>query len=210
MWRWYPERENLDFAASMHAFGLSDSAAEGLLHILKKEFPVDVTIAWQAGFLNVRLAPNTFAAMVGDWSAEPQQLLAFLQVPLDLNAEIRLWPYRWLVILHEAAVLAHLPGWNDAKSDSYVPEPEEIKLVKQLLALPSLLQQKGELRRKRTDIMQGLTVIIQQLWKYPILTPANPSASSFRQALLKLVLAMATAVGDPLLQAPKDAIGILD
>ncbi|MEY3442388.1 MAG: hypothetical protein RLZZ519_669 [Bacteroidota bacterium] len=209
-WKWYPERENLDLAAACHAFSLSDTESRELVDQLRLQFAEKATIEWQAGFLNIRFSSSVYAEMVVEWAENPKALVEYQQIGPEINEEVRLWPYRWLVSLHEADVLANLPEWKAKEVQNYLPSREEIKMVKQMLQLPGLLQQKGELRRKRTDVMQGLTLIIQQLWKQPILTPLDPAGSAFRQALLRLVLATAKAIGDPLAQSPKDAIGIMD
>ena len=209
-WKWYPERENLDLAAACHGFLLTEAEISGLLAGLKSEFSENATIDWQNGFLNLRFNPNFWVRMEEECLQVPQSFISFLQIDPTVNAQVRLWPYRWLVSLHEAAVLANLPDGESADAHNYAPSSQEIKWLKQVVALPSLLQQKGDLDRKRTDIMKGLTTVIQQMWKEPILTPLNMNASAFRQRLLKLILIVATAIGEPLSQAPKDAIGILE
>jgi hypothetical protein len=209
VWRWYPEHDSHDLAAPFQAFSLSESQQETLVTDLNARFPEVAAFKWASGFLNIRFHPQVWADFVVEWSSNLPDFIHFLQIPPDLNAETRLWPYRWLVSLHEAAVLAALPGWEGGLGSGYRPNAEELVLLKQLLALPGILQQKGERNRKRTDILQGLTTTIQQLWKNPILTPTDTEGSAFRQGLLRMVLAVATAVGDPLSQSPKDAIGIM-
>jgi hypothetical protein len=210
IWRWYPERENLDFAAACHGFLLTETEILELRGVLNAEFSEKATFEWQSGFLNLHFRPNFWTKMLDEGLQDPQSLLNFLQIDPAVNTQLRLWPYRWLVSIHEASILANLPGWESSDLMNYAPQPHEIRWMKQMLALPSLLQQKGDLDRKRTDIMKGLTTILQQMWKDPILTPLNMNASAFRQRLLRLILIVATAIGEPLSQAPKDAIGILE
>lgn len=208
VWKWYPHREDLDMAVALHAYLGAELDSEMVSQQLAAAFPNIFSVSVQKGFLNFKFAPSVWAGFVQNWAEDidrfSQQLL---NVP-NLDSEKRIWPYRWLLTVHTAHVLAHLEGWA-SHHIVYEPAQEELAMLKQMMAFPGILQQKGECLRKRTEIMQTIVMILQQLWKAPILTPVDLPGSAFRQGFLRLLIAVAEAVGSPLSQAPSEGIMVL-
>lgn len=206
-WRWHPERDDLDLAASLQPYGLTDQERAELCLELRSKFTALERVSFEAGFLNLRFASNAWAGFLDEWCGSAEAFLELLKLPIEGHTAVPQWPYRWLLIIHEAQVLASLEGWNASNFLEYRPSGETLSMLKQVLALRGLLPSAGAHPQRRTMMMQTLVHVLQGLWKAPILTPVDPEGSHFRQGILRLVLLAAHAIGRPMEQLPKDAIG---
>jgi hypothetical protein len=197
-WKWHTGLQAVDYAAPVHAHQLTPAQAHGLLQVLAARCGDDATITYDQGYLNLRFAPQTWVGWGQDWVAHPTHFIDACRLPHDLADITVFWQYRTLKVFQDAAVIANLPGWlDDERLGAYVPTAADVQGIKQLLWLGDVLQQKGNMEHKRHLMMTLIQEQVAALWQSPILVPGDAAGSAWRQALLRLCLAAAEAIGAP-------------
>ncbi|MFM2375744.1 MAG: hypothetical protein RLZZ165_841, partial [Bacteroidota bacterium] len=174
VWRWDAHRPGTDMAASLHSQPVSESGKHALADALRTRFPGVESASWKGGFLNIQFSAAAWRTMARQWADHPEDFISFLRLPSAVGHEFIQWPYRWLLALHEAHVLARLPGWRPPAPDTHGMGGPEILLLRRLLGLPAILDKENDPLRNRIEAMQMLVGMVRHLWRQPILLPTDP------------------------------------
>jgi hypothetical protein len=207
-WRWHADARKCDCATSLHACKLVPAQEQELVQRLQEgDFAQALALVWmEGGFLNLQFTSGFWANAVGGWLIAPETFVHDCGLPADLWELTIFWRYRILKTFHQAAKLAAMEGWITDERLHCAPPFAEISKLKSLLALGGMLHHKRELQLKRTQMMTQIEAQIAELWQKPILLPADPAGSAWRQAVLRLTLAAAGAIGAPLKQSMEEAL----
>ncbi len=197
VWKWQVIREDADLAAPLQGHHLSMPQEGALVAAILHAFPDLGACFFDHGFLNLRFASRSWGMLIQNWVANPVDFLAEASIPGDLWQITIFWRYRLLKTFHEAAILAEMKGWDTEQRMDYEPKASEMKMLKLMLSLGGLLQQKRDVQGKRLEMMTQIQEQIALLWQEPILFPVDPAGSAWRQGLLRLALQAAEAIGAP-------------
>ena len=207
-WKWLIGTARVDYAAPLQSAVLTEAQQAQFLEDLSAELGGSAAASFDAGFLNLRFESTVWAGWMRSWEADPAAFLHECKIPADMADITIYWKYRMLKTFREAAAMVSLGGWDSIAMDAYAPQAQEIDLLKTLLGLGSVLQQRRDVQQKRLGMMEQLQSMVEQLWQSPILVPLDPGGSAWRQSLLRLALMLAEAIGAPSKQSLQASLQI--
>lgn len=130
-----------------------------------------------------------------EWSQDEDLVWSELGLRQQDELDWKEIPASWGPILQGAEVLAGIPGWV-ANAEGCHDCIRHTKLIRNLLRHAEILSiPGGDPSKRQRNAIECVILDIRSLWTAPILHPAMPADSAFKQAILRIWVAFARRAG---------------